>query len=133
MPSKTLFGLILIFIGLSIFANLVYGAGLGQFWPVILIITGVFSLFQKGSRPVSSVLIIAFGVLFLLGSLNTLNGDIIKFAVPAVLVCLGLFVIFGKNSRISENRQNRISYFALMGCAKDTVKSQRLWVKLRLT
>jgi predicted membrane protein len=125
MSNKSFFGIILIFIGTSIFANQIFNINLGQFWPLLLISAGVFSLFQRGSQQTGSVILIAVGSLFLLGNLNVLNQDLVRYVIPAVFVFLGLYVIFWKNKTTAPNNENLISYLAIMGGTKDVVKSQQ--------
>jgi predicted membrane protein len=124
MYNKLLYGAILIFIGVSIFLSLVFNISIGQFWPLFIIIPGIFSLFQRGNQPIGSIIIITVGSLFLLGSLDILNRDSFKYIIPAIFVGLGLYVIFWKSKPAPSSDQNQISYLAVMGGAKDAVKSK---------
>jgi len=92
-------GLFLVVIGSIILLDhmgIISSAEIWKFWPVLLILFGVFRLAECGHR-FFSVLIIAFGSLFLLGNLGLVHftwGEL----WPAILIALGLTMIWGRMS-----------------------------------
>lgn len=69
-------------------------------WPMILIIIGLISGVKHKFRNAGSYLCISTGLAFLAGKINpdVFSGQLI---VPAVLLAIGLYLIFGKHQRCS--------------------------------
>ncbi|NMO96034.1 cell wall-active antibiotics response protein LiaF [Paenibacillus lemnae] len=91
------------------FLNISLGTLISTFWPVILIwagLQGMMSNTRNGGAFFGSLIPLMIGVFFLGRNLNLFwfsLGDMIKLAVPAVLICCGLYVIFKpKQSRHNE-------------------------------
>lgn len=66
-------------------------------WPLVIILTGVVSLFANRRHWFVGLIIIAVGTAFLLSNLNVL--DLRNVIWPAVLIVVGLAIIFGRASR----------------------------------
>lgn len=71
-----------------------------RLWPVILIVIGLDSLYQRQGL-VGAIFLIGLGTLFLLANLNILNLDVWQMALhlwPVLLVAIGLDLIVGRRS-----------------------------------
>ncbi|MBN2199054.1 MAG: hypothetical protein JW747_04315 [Candidatus Aminicenantes bacterium] len=66
------------------------------FWPVILIIIGLWQLISSGYRDVfPGFLLIALGLIFLLRNLGHLPRNVWVYVWPTVIIIVGLWLIFG--------------------------------------
>lgn len=70
------------------------GQAIGEWWPVAVILAGLVSLAANPSRWAMPGLIVLIGVALLLGTLDIL--DLGAVLVPAVIIMVGLFIIFGR-------------------------------------
>jgi len=69
-------------------------------WPMILIVIGVISGVKNNFRKAGAYLCIATGLAFLVGKINpdAFSGQLV---IPAVLLAIGLYLIFGKHEKCS--------------------------------
>lgn len=70
------------------------GQVIGDWWPVAVILAGLISLAANPSRWAMPGLIVLVGVALLLGTLDIL--DLGAVLVPAIIIVVGLFIIFGR-------------------------------------
>jgi len=124
MSGKILFGPILIFIGASAITQQLFDFNLARYWSVLLIFAGIAQLLQRGRSMFGGIFTIAIGSLFLLGSLDVLDGEYIGLLIPVVLVLAGIYVMLPKPKKAPGNTSQSISYTAILGGAGDTVQSQ---------
>jgi len=71
-----------------------------RLWPLILIVIGLDSLYQRQGL-VGAIFLIGLGALFLLANLNVLNLDVWQMALhlwPVLFVAIGLDLIVGRRS-----------------------------------
>ncbi|MCJ7523749.1 MAG: cell wall-active antibiotics response protein [Candidatus Aminicenantes bacterium] len=97
-----LFGLILIAIGgLVLLANmniLPFDLDLGHWWPLILVVLGVVHLWNnRNIFDFSGLFLILLGVVFLMATLGTICWSDIWRYWPAVLILLGISIIFKRH------------------------------------
>ena len=97
-----LFGLILIAIGgLVLLANmniLPFDLDLGHWWPLILVVLGLVHLWNnRNIFDFSGLFLILLGVVFLMATLGTICWSDIWRYWPAVLILLGISIIFKKH------------------------------------
>lgn len=76
-------------------------------WPMILIVIGLISGVKHKFRNAGAYLCIATGLAFLAGKINpdVFSGQLI---VPAVLLAIGLYLIFGKQQKCSLGSHQKI-------------------------
>jgi len=66
------------------------------YWPVILIIIGLWQLISSGYKDIfPGLLLIALGVIFLLQRLGRLPHNVWVYVWPTVIIFVGLWLIFG--------------------------------------
>jgi cadmium resistance protein CadD (predicted permease) len=86
-------GLILITLGVLIFISKTTTYGFGQSWPILLIVIGVSTLFQK-AKDIGGWFITVVGIIFLFVEIYGLElSRYSQYIFPVVLVLLGIFVI----------------------------------------
>jgi cadmium resistance protein CadD (predicted permease) len=92
-------GLILITLGVLIFISKSTSYSFGQTWPILLIVIGISTLFQK-LRDVGGWFITVAGVIFLIMEFYGLElSKYSQYILPAVLILLGIFVIIKRRRR----------------------------------
>ncbi|MFC3789682.1 cell wall-active antibiotics response protein LiaF [Paenibacillus sp. GCM10012307] len=107
---RFLWGLIIVFVGLNLlmgqfgWGGFTLGHIISTFWPVILILIGIDALFKRGGSGWWGIILIVLGVHFLSGTIGYRFfsiGDIIRYAIPVVVILFGLKMIF-KTKRSSR-------------------------------
>jgi hypothetical protein len=98
--GRIFWGLVLILIGglflLDQMDKLDFGNVMSTYWPVILILIGLSTLFSSGFRKLGSGLFfILLGGFFLLRELGYLHHDIWQYIWPALIILAGVWVLFG--------------------------------------
>lgn len=88
---------------------------IGDWWPVAVILAGLISLAANPSRWAMPALIVLIGVALLLGTLDIL--DLGAVLVPAIIIVVGLFIIFGRGigSRTDDTGDSIQSFNAFSG------------------
>lgn len=126
--GNILWGIVLIILGLIIGGNILGITHINIFfdgwWTLFIIVPCFISLFKEREKT-GSIIGLLIGVALLLGCQNIIDFDMIwKLAFPAILIILGLSIIFkdmfgGKiNSeikRLNEKRNKENSYCATFG------------------
>ncbi len=107
---RVLFGLGLVVFGVVLFLDRMHladAAFLFRFWPLILIAIGLQQFFTprtgpSGERvfPVTAVVWMAVGGLFLLNSLGIMRASVFSLFWPAVLIAVGIRLMGGKGLRV---------------------------------
>jgi len=87
-------GVILIALGVLIFLNSMTGCGFDKSWPILLIVISICTLVQR-IKDVGGWLIGVVGIVFLvIKNYSTDFDKIIVYALPSLLILLGIFVLF---------------------------------------
>ncbi len=98
------------------------GGVFSVWWPVVLIFAGVLS-FMANPRHWGIALIIAgAGGVFLLSRLDVI--DLRDLIIPAALIVLGLFVLFGRNLGGKQEATDEINSFNVFSGSELTTRSQ---------
>lgn len=109
MKNKSYVGIILVLLGfgflLDQFNVISFNNIINTYWPVILIVIGIYGLLNRSSSKMVSSIITILGALFLIQNLNILNISVYKLFWPIVLIIVGLSFIFSKN-RVFVNRSH---------------------------
>jgi predicted membrane protein len=107
--GRIFWGLVLVIIGgLFLLDTLnVAEAGhlLSDYWPVILILVGLWILVSSGWRNLlTSLILVALGVVFLLINLNILEHNVWNYAWPLAIVVAGLWLILRPAFRRTQGK-----------------------------
>ncbi|WP_158606865.1 cell wall-active antibiotics response protein LiaF [Paenibacillus ginsengarvi] len=116
--GKSIGGFILIAIGVIFFLNQIdiiqfdLGYILSHFWPVVLIVIGLNGVLSQRCFNLGSLVwggfMIALGLVFLNKNFNWVSnfgvGDLVKYAIPVILIVIGIGLLFRPRTRppISE-------------------------------
>ena len=103
MSSRTVFGVLLIAVGLGLVLDRTgqwdFGAVLSMWWPLILILIAGVQLATRSAPPVASLLLLGVGVVFQSRQLGWLPSDIWSYIWPLLLVVIGVWLIAGRSFR----------------------------------
>ncbi len=91
-------------------------------WPVVLIFAGVLSFMANPRHWGIALIIVGAGVVFLLSRLDVI--DLRDLIVPAALIILGLFVIFGRNLGGKQTAADEINSFNVFSGSNLNTSSQ---------
>jgi predicted membrane protein len=122
LKSRYVAGIILIILGvlflLDEFDIFYFGDILRTYWPLLIVLYGLGSLFDKTKSKLFSAIVLVFGVIIQLNKLNYLNKGIMSYFLPSVLIIVGLNMIFE-----SEKNKKKIKVdFDTSDFEKNTVK-----------
>ncbi len=113
-----LFGILLVSTGLLLllceFLNLSFHVLFGYYWPVIIILYGLYRFFTSEKKK-SSLIIAAFGLLLLSNTTHIISGNAWRICFAVVLILFGINVLttFNRSSKYSytfSNKKNGFSY-----------------------
>lgn len=129
MNQKRWIGLILVGIGvLVILGNLGvldnFWGLLTTYWPVILIIAGVFNLVSNPAGKVGGFLVLILGVLLLLNNLDQVQIFTHITFWPIVLILVGLWFFFKGGQKVNVMNTNSINSIALFSGNSSKIVSQ---------
>ncbi len=92
-------GLILIALGVLIFVAKTTSYGFGQTWPILLIVIGISTLFQKVTDA-GGWFITVIGIIFLFMEIYGLElSKYSQYIFPVVLILLGIYVLLKRRKR----------------------------------
>jgi len=120
MSGKVIFGFIIFFLGLGLLLDRVgvntFSYFISTFWPIIFILIGISNLFSKAKSKITGIIFLILGCSFLLVTTNTINGNILGFIWPIILIIIGLWLMlpFNKKSfreNIYDKNQLNINTF----------------------
>ncbi|GAB4325417.1 MAG: DUF5668 domain-containing protein [Candidatus Zixiibacteriota bacterium] len=99
--SRMTFGAILVIVGIMLMLSqlgiIEFGRLMGLFWPVILIVVGLWQWGKRHFRfTIWPILLTAFGVFFLLLNLDLLDGRMFGVVVGAALIAFGVWMVVRK-------------------------------------
>lgn len=95
-------------------------------WTLFIIVPSVLGIWEKGNR-LSSFLGLLIGVLLLFASRDIIAWKTVgKVFLPALLVILGLSIIFRKSFKVekSNNKQNMKKYVAIFGASEERISNE---------
>ncbi|MDP5274287.1 LiaF transmembrane domain-containing protein [Chengkuizengella axinellae] len=105
MNGKHLFGLVVILVGvfLLLHSTEIIEFNLGDlirnYWPMIIVISGLFNLINKSSSKIGAIIVISVGVLLQLKISDMFNiFEYVSFW-PVLLILLGLWIMFSKGDK----------------------------------
>lgn len=98
------------------------GQVFGTWWPIVLIFAGTLSFFANPRHWGIALIIVGAGVVFLLSRLDVI--DLRDLIIPAALIILGLFVIFGRNIGGKQVATDAVNSFNVFSGSSLTTSSQ---------
>ena len=123
MSSRTIFGLLLIAVGLGLVLDRTgqwdFGAVLSMWWPLILILIAGVQLATRSAPPAASLLLLGVGVIFQSRQLGWLPSDVWSYLWPLLLVGVGAWLIVGRSFQPSGqlSTADRLNSFVAFGGA----------------
>ena len=102
MSKRILWGILLVLAGLVLLLDQMNILGIGHlvssYWPSLLILFGLIGLLSRDSSKINNLLVIGLGVFFQLRKLGYINISIWQVFWPAILIMIGLSIIFQKET-----------------------------------
>ena len=129
MYAKVVFGLLIIFLGVSFLLERVLGVNLlntlADYWPVILILIGLYQLIDQRQSNIGGSILASLGVIFLLITLDVLTWSIFGYIWPILLIVIGFWIILpSKRPKVSRENKSEVEYFSLFSGTQDKIISQ---------
>lgn len=119
MVSKKILGSIIIMIGVLLFLNsngiLDFNMWyiISTFWPLVLIISGLYSLMTNKASKIGGSIVLIIGLIFQLRNLNYFDiFDYIEFW-PIVLILIGIHFIFSSKDKWNVEQKNQVNPIAI--------------------
>jgi predicted membrane protein len=115
MGNRALFGVLLVLIGIAIILNSYFNifTGFSSWWPLILILIGIVHLVKRSASLLTSLMVIAIGLVFLGGNIGWIPGRVV---FPILLIIVGCWLIFsriiGSQRNVSEDHINHFVLFS---------------------
>lgn len=107
MKGKAFLGIIFILVGIG---ALLEQLGLGDFgyiistwWPLILIIAGVFQLTSRSVSKVSGIILLFIGVFFQLKELNVITVSIMNIFWPLLIIVIGVSILLPRKNVLDDS------------------------------
>lgn len=134
-PSRhhhVLIGFFLILLGLLVLLSMLdvvdFGNIIGTWWPLILIAIGLQKMATRDSdRYTGGLILLGLGVFFQLMELDVLGWSLLKYLLPALLMLVGLRLIFSPRQNAAEaNRpidQDTIDAVSVFGGSEHRIVS----------
>ena len=101
MKKRSFLGIIFILLGLGFlldqFGILSFSGLVSTYWPIALILIGLFGLFKQGTSKTINGLIILFGLLFQARNLGWIDVNMFKVFWPIILIIIGFNILFSKD------------------------------------
>ena len=124
--ARAFFGILIVSVGTIFLLDgldvLDAGQVIGEWWPVAIILAGLLAFFANPRHWLVPLLLVGGGVVVLLSTTDTIDAGSLLW--PAILIIVGLFVIFGRGmgstSTSSDNRINSFSVFSGLNFKTDS-------------
>ena len=108
--SRLIFGIIVIGIGVLFLLNsagIADTSGLLRWWPMIIVLVGVWRLIAGKFRSLfGPLLLIAIGAILQIWNLNAFDMNLGKFLWPAIIIVVGIAILAGGARRRNRGRRN---------------------------
>ncbi len=111
MSGRNTIGFILIALGIILLLNY-YGVSIfNEWWPLILVILGVFILFRSPRLPASGLILVLIGCILQAMKLDIIPSEIV---IPIILIAVGaVFIISRIIGKSMVNNDDWLNYFAI--------------------
>jgi predicted membrane protein len=104
LPGRVLAGLLIITVGLLLFADRSDAINLPEWllsWPMILIVIGTYLGVRHGFRGPAWIIMLLIGSIFLLGEFDS-DLDFRNYTLPLILIAIGLVMVFRPQKKSRE-------------------------------
>jgi predicted membrane protein len=133
--GRIFWGLLLILFGvlflLDQMEKLDFGDTFSRYWPLILVLAGLWHLVSNNFRsPGGGLLLIVVGTILMLGKLEILGKSLWHYVWPLLIILVGLWIVFGAFGRQGGGRRlfgakdNELDAFSLFSGLNRRVESQ---------
>lgn len=128
--GRIIIGTLVLFLGIGFlfdaFGILSFGSLLTEWWPIIIILFGIFRLLGPAERNhTASLVIIVIGFLLLFWQLGYIAVNIWSLIGPIVLILIGFALLKGQHSMSMPSTNNARDVFALFGGSVKRVDNSR--------
>lgn len=119
MSGQKFFGIMLVVIGLAFLVDYTSELDVLEyikiFWPLVLIIAGLYHLFKRSGLWFGSFALIIIGVILQVNNLDIIEDDFKKLIWPVIIIMVGMWIIMSHKKRTGEDKNidNSNNYFAL--------------------
>lgn len=97
-PVPVVVGLVLVALGVLFLldqaGSIDAGRLIDDWWPLVIVAIGLAQLVANPRSPVVALIVVGFGVILLLSQLDLIGRDVWNYLWPAVLVAIGVVIIF---------------------------------------
>lgn len=130
--GRLIAGLALIIVGVLFLldqtGNIDAGSILSDWWPLIIIAIGAVQLLVSPRAFLGPVIVMLIGLLFLGSTLDLYKVDVWTLIWPAIVVIIGLSILFGRGTRLGEkgkyDTSDHVRAFSLFSGTEVTSQSQ---------
>jgi len=119
MSGRVLIGFILVILGVAFLLNelqiIQFAELIKTYWPLIIAFIGLQNLVKKPNKPQTGLILILIAAFLQLKKLDMLPDNIWEYFWPALLIIIGLAIIFSRNSnsKVPIYNDDRTNYVAL--------------------
>ena len=124
MSNRSLFGILLVLAGAAVILNSYFQIfeGASSWWPLIVILIGLIQVIKHTSSPLSGILFITVGLLFLGRNFEWFPGEML---FPIIIILAGCWFIFGRFlGKTKQESIDRVNYFTLFSGLETNNDSQ---------
>jgi predicted membrane protein len=118
MRGRTLLGILIVLAGLLLLLSQVgiynFGDFISDWWPMILIIIGAYSLAVNAAPSIGGLLLVLVGAWFQLGKLDFMPPNWNKYLLPVIVMLIGLYFLLTKREKAvtDTDRVNHVAIFS---------------------
>lgn len=119
MSGQKFFGIMLVIIGLAFLVDFTSELDvieyIKKFWPLVLIIAGLYHLFKRSGLWFGALALITIGTILQINNLKIIPDDSKKLIWPIIIIMVGIWIIMSHKKRTGENVpiDDSNNYFAL--------------------
>lgn len=119
MKSRDLFGLLLIILGagflLDKFGIFNFNEVVGTWWPIAIIVIGLFQFTKGYYSRMNGIIITLIGVILQLWELRILSGSLAGLFWPVVIIIIGISILYPRRRKGAEGAittEDQVDYFS---------------------
>lgn len=97
-----------------------FGAIIGQWWPILLIIGALLMYINDRRQVIFSALLAFAGVLFLLNQLDLINFNVWQLFWPVIIIGVGLSIIVNRGGKRTKSTDQNVTTISALLSGSDT-------------